>query len=363
MKEIKVNLGRNSYKIKIGHGILKKSGLYISRLNIGDNAVIITNPKINRLYGRTLRESLKKNGISVHTEMVPDSETSKSPKTFFSLINKIAHADKGKKPFIIAFGGGVVGDLAGFVAAVYRRGVPLIEIPTTLLAQVDSSIGGKVAIDAPFAKNMVGAFYQPSIVISDTSSLKSLPKREIKCGLSEIIKYSVIDSRSFFNFLSENIDSIIRLNKTKMEYTIKKCCAIKAKIVSKDEKDVKGVRAALNYGHTIGHAIESASGYTGLYNHGEAVAIGMLAAANISNKLGMLSEKDASSINSLVSRAGLPTKIKNIKLKKIMDAELHDKKFTEGVNAFVLPVRIGKVAVVKNISENIIEESVRELIV
>lgn len=362
MKEIKVDLGCNSYKIKIGRGILKKSGLYISRLNIGNYAVIITNLKINRLYGQIVRKSLKKTGISVHTEIVPDSETSKSPKIFLSLINKIAHVDRGKRPFIIALGGGVIGDLAGFVAAVYRRGVPLVEIPTTLLAQVDSSIGGKVAIDAPFAKNMVGAFYQPSLVISDTSSLKSLPTREIKCGLSEIIKYSVIDSRSFFNFLSRNIGPIIRLNKVKIERVIKKCCAIKAKIVSADEKDTKGIRAALNYGHTIGHAIESASGYKGLYNHGEAVAIGMTAAANISRKLGMLSQKDASAIKELIARAGLPTRIENIEFKKIMDAERHDKKFTRGANTFVLPMRIGKAAVVRNVPKRLVNESVRELI-
>ncbi len=363
MTEIKVNLGRNSYKIKIGSGIIKKAGSCLSRLAVGKDGIIITNPSVNRLYGKALRESLKCAGITAHTEIVPDSETSKSPKTFFHLINKIARTDKGKKPFIIALGGGVIGDLAGFVAAVYRRGVPFVEIPTTLLAQVDSSIGGKVAIDAPFAKNLVGAFYQPAVVISDTSVLKSLPKREVRCGLSEIIKYSVIDSRSFFNFLKKNIGEIMRLDRKRLEYAIKKCCEIKAKIVMADEKDVKGVRAALNYGHTIGHAIEAASGYGTIYNHGEAIAIGMVAAANISSKLGMLSKKDAAMITGLIAQAGLPTRIKKIKFQKIMNAQIYDKKFAHGMNAFVLPIRIGKVAIVKNVPKDLIGESVRGLIV
>lgn len=362
MKEIKVNLGRNSYRIKIGRDIIKKSGAYISCLEIGNNAVIITNPKINRFYGKAVRKSLKASGINVRTEITPDSETSKSRKTSFDLIDKVARADKGKRPFIIALGGGVVGDLAGFVAAVYRRGVPLVEIPTTLLAQVDSSIGGKVAIDAPFAKNLIGAFYQPSIVISDISLLKSLPRREIRSGLAEIIKYSIIDSRSFFDFLSGNIESILKLNKWTMEYIIAKCCAIKAKIVSKDEKDVKGVRAALNYGHTIGHAIESASGYSGLYNHGEAVAIGMVAAAEISRKLGILPMEDANAIKDIVERSGLPARIEGIGLRKIMDAGMYDKKFIQGANAFVLPERIGKTAVIRDVSKKLISETVGELI-
>ncbi|MDD5680877.1 MAG: 3-dehydroquinate synthase, partial [Candidatus Omnitrophica bacterium] len=239
MKEIIVRLGKNSYPIRIGRGILEKSGPYISRLKLGNNAVIITNAAINRLYGRALKNSLKRSGMHIHTEIVPDSETSKSHRTFFAVINNIARFDKGKKPFVAALGGGVVGDLAGFVAAVYRRGIPLVQIPTTLLAQVDSSIGGKVAIDAPFAKNLVGAFYQPKLVISDTSTLKTLPKREVQCGLSEIIKYSIIDSCAFFDFLTRNIAALKRLEKAKVEYAIKKCCEIKAGVVSADEKDVK----------------------------------------------------------------------------------------------------------------------------
>lgn len=361
MKELVVRLGKNSYPIKIGQGILAKTGLYAARLRLGKDAVVITNAKINHLYGSTLGDSLKRSGISTHVEIIPDSETSKSHTIFFKVIHNIARFDNGKKPFIVALGGGVVGDLAGFVAAVYRRGVPLAQIPTTLLAQVDSSIGGKVAIDAPFAKNLVGAFYQPRLVITDTSVLRTLPKREIQCGLSEIIKYSIIDSRAFFDFLDSNITALKRLRKTETEYTIKKCCEIKARVVSEDEKDVKGVRAALNYGHTIGHAIEAASGYRGRYNHGEAIAIGMVAAARLSNKLGMLSDQESSKIMGLIKKAGLPVKIKNLRFSQIWAAQLHDKKFTQGINAFVLPVKIGKVTIVKNIPKNFVRAAIREL--
>ena len=226
---------------------------------------------------------------------------------------------------------------------------------------MDSSIGGKVAIDLSIAKNLVGAFYQPRIVISDTSLLKSLPEREIKCGLSEIIKYSIISSRKFFDFLSGNIESLKKLKRKNINRVILKCCSIKSEIVSVDEKDTKGIRAILNYGHTVGHAIEAATKYSGMYNHGEAIAIGMVAAATISNKLGILSSKELIEIDNLINRAGLPTTIKGLKISKILDIYRHDKKFIEGVNRFVLPVRIGKVKLVNNIPEKLIENTIEEL--
>lgn len=361
MRDIKVRLGKRTYCIKIGSSILSKTGKYILHLSIGQNAIIITNSKIKRLYGSILEKSLAKSGISYSLFTVPDSESSKSYTVMDDLIGKIAMADKGKKPFIIAFGGGVIGDLAGFVAAVYRRGVPLVQIPTTLVAQVDSAIGGKVAIDLPVAKNLMGAFYQPKIVIADTSLLKTLPAREIKCGLSEIIKYSIISSRGFFDFLSKKITSLKKLRGKEVKYVIRKCCSIKAGVVNADEKDTKGIRMILNYGHTIGHAIEAASGYKGSYNHGEAVAIGMLAAASISRKINMISEKEVGEIRKLLSRAGLPAKARRFKSSKIFESLSHDKKFTQGINRFVLPVRIGKVRVVKNIPKDIIMDAIKEI--
>lgn len=361
MHKLLVKLGRRSYSIKIGDGILAKTGSYVFRLGVGKNGIIITNPRIKRLYGNFLKESLNKNGINCHILTVPDSESSKSYKVLSTLINKIAKLDEGKRPFIIAFGGGVVGDLAGFIAAVYRRGVPLIQIPTTLVAQVDSAIGGKVAIDLPIAKNLVGAFYQPKMVISDISLLRTLPEREIKCGLSEIIKYSIISSRKFFNFLCRNIMSLKKLHKKNLTYVIKKCCSIKSKIVSLDERDTKGIRVLLNYGHTVGHAIEAASGYRGIYSHGEAIAIGMVTAANIANKIGMLSAKEFTDIKNIINKTGLPTKIRKFKSSKIFESLRHDKKFTNGINRFVLPIRIGKVKLVENIPKKIILEAIKEL--
>lgn len=359
MHDIEVKLGKRSYEIKIGCGILSKTGTYLSHLDIGKNGIIITNPKIKSLYGNVLKKSLMKRRIETHILTVPDSESSKSYNVLLRLISKIATLDKGRKPFIIAFGGGVIGDLAGFAAAIYRRGVPLIQIPTTLVAQVDSAIGGKAAIDLPIAKNMVGAFYQPKIVISDISLLKTLPKREIKCGLSEIIKYSIINSREFFDYLDKNMNALKKLQTDILDYSIKKCCIIKAGFVSIDEKDTKGVRAMLNYGHTIGHAIEAASGYRGTYNHGEAIAIGMVAASIIANKMALLETKEFVYIKNIINKAGLPTQTHKLKSLKILEALSYDKKFIHGINRFILPIRIGKVRVVKNIPKNFIAEAVR----
>lgn len=361
MREIKVRLKTRSYSIKIGEALLAKAGTYISQLPIGRYGIVITNPKIQSLYRNILKKSLSKSGIDAQFLTVPDSETSKSFRVLSQVLNKIAELDRGKKPFIVAFGGGVIGDLAGFIAAVYRRGVPLIQIPTTLVAQVDSAIGGKTAIDLPVAKNLVGAFYQPNLVISDISLLETLPEREIRCGLAEIIKYSVISSRKFFDFISENIVPLKKLKIKTLEYVIGECGKIKSKIVSADEIDTKNIRVVLNYGHTIGHAIEAASGYRGIYNHGEAVALGMIAAAGISDKLGMLSTEEAGKIRNLIGRAGLPVNLKNIECSAILKALGHDKKFAHGINRFVLPLKIGRVKIIDDIAQGSIVDAIKEI--
>ncbi len=365
MRNITVNLGKRSYSIKIGHGILTKAGVYVSSLNLGKSAVIISNYKTKRWverYENSLERAFRKKGVKdILTIRVPHSESSKSIECYSHVIDRIAKWDKGKKPFIAALGGGVTGDLAGFVASTYRRGVPLVQIPTTLVAQVDSSIGGKVAIDLPVAKNLAGAFYQPSIVICDLSLLRTLGAPEIKCGLSEIIKYSIINSREFFDYLSRNMASLKKLQRKNMEYVIRRCCSIKAKIVSADENDTKGIRAILNYGHTIGHAIEAAFGYRKGYNHGEAIAIGMVAAAGISNKIGMFSTKELGEVKNIIIKAGLPIRVSKNKSSKIFEALCHDKKFMQGINRFILPTKIGKVKIVKNISKKLIVEAIKEI--
>jgi len=294
--------------------------------------------------------------ISISCEKIPDKETSKSNKEATRLIQKISQLDRHRGTFIVAFGGGVVGDLAGFVASIYKRGIPYVQIPTTLLGQVDSAIGGKVAIDTDLAKNLIGAFYQPRAVISDISFLKSLPAREIRSGFAEIIKYGIIADKNLFFFIEKNIKKLLKRDKTSLEYVIYKCSKIKADVVRRDEKDTKGIRAILNYGHTVGHAIEAASGYSKLYTHGEAIAVGMIIAAEISNELGLLKEKELERIESLIKIIGLPTKIKSLKLKKIMDAQSYDKKIIHGVNRFILPTRIGKVKICENISKKMIAD-------
>lgn len=360
MKKLKIKLGKRSYSLLIGSGALSETGSALKRLKIGKDAFVITNSKIWRLYGRRLVTSLRAGGFTHVCEKVPDRETSKSNKQVVRLIDKISRADKRRGTFIVAFGGGVVGDLAGFVASIYKRGIPYIQIPTTLLGQVDSAIGGKVAIDLDTAKNLVGAFYQPRLVVSDISLLKSLPAREIISGLGEIIKYGIIADRTLFGFLERDLKKILKLDKEALEYLVYRCSKIKARIVEKDELDRKGLRAILNYGHTIGHALEAAAGYSKLYTHGEAVAIGMATAAEIACRLGMLKEKDKERIELLIKKTGLPVKIRKLKLKRVIEAQMYDKKIIHGVNRFVLPTGIGKVRLREDIPKKLIWDAVKK---
>ena len=283
MKVIKLNLKSRSYPIFIEEGLLSKAGCLLKRSDIGKDAIVITNSYLKKKIGNELRSTILKHGFSCKFFTAPDSEKAKSIRYCLDLIDKISKYDKKKQIFLIALGGGVIGDLTGFIASIYKRGVPYMHIPTTLLAQIDSSIGGKTAIDLKVAKNLVGAFYQPRLVIVDPGLLKSLPKRQLRSGLAEVIKYSVIKDRALFSYLENNHKNIISLKKKDVELIESRCIAIKARIVEKDEQEKKGMRTILNFGHTIGHAIESASGYSGRYSHGEAVAIGMVAASRMAS--------------------------------------------------------------------------------
>ncbi len=360
MKKIRLSLKERSYDILIGAGLLKRSGAIIRKLDIGRDACIITNKKLHSLYGRELERSLGRAGISARSIFVPDSEKAKSIKTATEVLSKISLYDKNKSVFIVALGGGVVGDLAGFVAASYKRGVPFVQIPTTLLAQVDSSIGGKVAVDLPIAKNLVGAFYQPKIVISDISLAASLSGRQLRAGLAEIIKYGVIKDPKLFSYLEKNFRKILKRDKRALEFVVARSSAIKAAVVSIDEFDNKGRRIMLNFGHTAGHAVEAASGYGEGYNHGEAIAVGMVIAAAISEKLGLLDRSAAAKIERLIKNAGLPVNIKGLKLSQILRSLAHDKKFIGGKNRFVLPTGVGSVKAVVNVPDRIVKETVKE---
>ncbi len=363
MNRVRVSLGDRSYDILIGDGLLSKSGAIVKNLKIGLDAVVITNKDLWRAYGKTLKSSLKKSGISVKLELVPNSEKAKSSHTLLKVLNHIAAYDKKRSVFIIALGGGVVGDLAGFAAAAYKRGIPYVQIPTTLLAQVDSGIGGKVAIDLSMAKNLAGAFYQPKIVISDINVLMSLSPRQVHNGLAEIIKYGVIKDKTLFVYLERNCVKARNLDKKTLEHLIIRSALIKARLVGEDELDRNGKRIILNYGHTIGHAIEAAGSYSNRYNHGEAIAIGMCVAADIASRLNILKKSDAERIERLIKRCGLPTEAKGLKFNRIYEAHLHDKKFVQDKNRFVLPSAAGAVRVVEAIPESVIAEAIKKRLV
>jgi len=357
MDKIKVNLATRSYQIIIGDHILNQLGGILKKLNIGTDAFIISNNFLKNKYGLKLAQSLSKSGINFHFKVVPDSEKSKSIETAALVIKELARYDQKRKVFIIAFGGGVIGDLSGFVASVYKRGTNYVQVPTTLLAQVDSAIGGKTALDLVSGKNLVGAFYQPRLVFSDIEFLKTLDKKQLSAGMAEVIKYAIIKDAKLFNFLENRYNAVISANPSALKKIIGSCSRIKAVITSRDEKEALGLRTILNFGHTVGHAIEAAGGYK-RYNHGEAVGLGMIAAANLSANLGLIDYKLVLRIRDLIKLYGLPTKLKAVSLDKIIKAQYYDKKFSGKVNKFVLICAIGKTKIVRNVRLDLIKEAV-----
>jgi len=362
MKNVKVDLGSKSYNIRIGSKALKTLPGLVKEVMPSAPVVVISDltvkKKTSKVYSPVL-DALP--GGTIHIA-VPASERSKSIDVFQKITARIARKTKMHRPLIIALGGGVTGDLAGFVAATYRRGVPLIQVPTTLLADVDSSIGGKVGVDLPEAKNLVGAFKQPDGVIIDTDFLKTLPLRQLRNGISEVIKYGIIHDRKFFAYLEKNIKNILSLKKDALEKVIYRCAFIKARVVEKDEFDTRDVRIKLNFGHTLGHAVESAAGYSQALNHGEAVALGMLMVSDIAFHLDILAEENLIRIRDLIKRAGLPVRARSISLNRAIEAYYHDKKFTKGSNRFVLPLDIGRVEVIEGIPELLIKNVVKKYV-
>ena len=352
MRKVKVRLDSHSYEIHIGSGTLGHTGHRLKELGFTDKVVIITNPIVKRLYGNALEQSLTNDGFKAIILEVPDGEEQKSLDTAGRLYHELTNHYAERTTPILALGGGVIGDLAGFVAATYLRGVPLVQIPTTLLAQVDSSIGGKVAINHEQLKNKIGAFYQPRLVITDIDTLKTLPAKELANGLAEVIKSAVIWDKEFFTYLERNLDRIKSLDARLLEETVFRSAQIKAEIVEKDEKDL-GLRSILNYGHTIGHAIESASDFK--MEHGEAIAIGMLVAGRISSQMGMLDQNELTRLKCVIKKAGLPTEIPGLQVKRLLQAIKHDKKVLGGKIRFVLLTSIGKAFIADEVSPSLIE--------
>ena len=362
MKKVRLNLGERSYNIFIGPGAIKKLPELLKRLGGGSPVVVITDSVVASKTAGVTSPVLSALPNEVFRFQVPSSERSKSIEVFQETVQKITRKTRTHRPVIIALGGGVVGDLAGFIAATFRRGVPLVQVPTTLLSQVDSAIGGKVGIDLPEAKNLVGAFYQPAFVLADSDLLGTLPPRQIRNGMAEIIKYGVIASGELFSYLEKNMGDMLALKKKPLEAVIGECVSIKARVVEKDELDRKDVRIALNFGHTLGHAIEAASGYSKAYNHGESVALGMILAGEIALRLEMMKEKDLKRLKELIRKAGLPLKCRGVSVRDILNAHRYDKKFIAGANRLVLPRRIGRVEVVEDIPRLLIKTVLRKYV-
>jgi len=301
MITLEVSLGERAYPIFIGQGLLAQTNLLRPFVK-GRRALIVTNEVVAPLYLGAVREAL--GDVQCDTLVLPDGEHTKTLQTLSLIYDKLLAERHERSTTLVALGGGVIGDITGFAAATYQRGVNFIQVPTTLLSQVDSSVGGKTCVNHPLGKNMIGAFYQPQCVVADTQVLKSLPGRELKAGLAEVIKYGLIDNLPFFEWLEANVDGLVAGEQTLLAEAVRVSCQDKARIVAADEKE-GGVRALLNLGHTFGHAIENAMGY-GAWLHGEAVSAGMVMAADLSVRLGWISSAEARRAKALLQRAGLP---------------------------------------------------------
>ncbi len=338
MQSVKVEMGSRSYPIHIGAGLLSRAEL-IARSLRHKRAAIITNVTVAPLHLPPLKRALESAGVEVVVITLPDGESHKNWETLSRIFDELVEHRCERGAALIALGGGVIGDLAGFAAATYRRGVPYIQVPTTLLAQVDSAVGGKTAINHPAAKNMIGAFYQPLLVISDTDTLATLPAREFAAGLAEVIKYGLIRDRGFFDWLEVNIARLVRREPEALAYAIERSCVNKAEVVALDERE-DGPRALLNFGHTFGHAIEAGTGY-GTWLHGEAVAAGMVLALRLSQRLGLVQEDEAKRAAAVLRAAGLPVQATDLGLERYLELMGHDKKVEDGRLRFVLLKRIG----------------------
>ena len=357
MKKVRVRLGSRSYTIHIGPGLLEEAGLLLQDFGCSGRAVIVTHPNLRKLYGNTLKQSLISRGFKVTILEVPGGEEQKSLATAGRLYQELADCLAERTTPVLALGGGVIGDLTGFVAATYLRGVPLVQIPTTLLAQVDSSIGGKVAVNHGRLKNNIGAFYQPGLVIADINVLKTLSAVELSDGLAETIKYGVIRDAGLFAYLERNIERVRAFDVRVLESIVFRSAKIKAEVVTKDECD-SGLRNILNFGHTVGHALESVSDFG--ISHGQAVAIGMAAAARISNRLGYLPDEEVTRIKELIVRAGLPVELPLLEVTRLLHAMKHDKKVLQGRIRFVQPRTIGEVFISDEVTISLVEQVLLE---
>jgi 3-dehydroquinate synthase len=343
MRTVTVPLAERSYSIQIGSKLLARLGPECRAAGLGQRCAVITDTHVGPKYGRAALASLKQAGFEPVLIPIPAGERAKRLRVFEQCCEQLAGHRLERKSFIVALGGGVVGDLAGFLAAAYLRGIDFVQVPTTLLAQVDSSVGGKVGVNLAAGKNLVGAFHQPRLVLCDVDTLSTLPTRELRAGLAEVIKYGIIYDAAFFERLEEELPRLLRLERKPLVDVVARCCEIKAEVVGQDERE-SGLRAILNFGHTVGHALEAISGY-GKYLHGEAISIGQVAAARLSLRVSGLPASEAMRIEEIFARAGLPTHVRlnDSQRKRFFAAMKLDKKVSSGEIKFVLAERIGDV--------------------
>ncbi|MFF2090105.1 3-dehydroquinate synthase [Paenibacillus sp. NPDC058174] len=360
MRELMVDLGERSYPIYIGEGLLPEASSYFLKHGISTKSplLIVTDSEVATRHLSTLEDSLRSGGFTVASAIVDSGESSKSLAVLEKLVTKALEAGLDRKSTIVALGGGVVGDLAGFVAASYMRGVKFVQVPTTILAH-DSSVGGKVAVNHPLAKNIIGAFHQPELVLYDLNTLQTLPPREVKAGLSEVVKHGLIWDAEFAQWCEDHAEELLALDPDALGYALYKGCSVKAAVVSQDERE-NDLRAILNLGHTIGHALEAVAGYGELL-HGEAISIGMIGSAKLGLRYGAPEDVYTTTKRAL-SKCGLPVKLpEHFDVDAIMEAMMHDKKFSENTMVFVVPTAIGTVEIKKDVPTAWVREIVEQL--
>jgi len=369
MSKVRVELGERSYDIFIGQDNLSELGDTIKRSNSYDKVIIITDPLVDDLYGDQVRASIRAAGYKVDTVQIGRGEKHKTLPQAAKIYDKLVELGAHRDTFLVSLGGGVIGDISGFVASTYMRGVSYAQVPTTLLSQVDASIGGKTGVDHPKGKNLIGVFYQPKFVFIDVRALTTLPEKELMTGLAEVIKYGIIDDDDFFKFLEANShhlntkafeeEETLRAALKVWLTIVAESCKIKARVVSQDERE-SGLRMILNYGHTIGHAIETLTKYE-KYTHGEAVAIGMVCAASIAKYMKMLDKESSGRIKDLLDKLGLPTMVERLSAKRIISSLSVDKKIRKGRMQFVLPTHIGKVEIRNNVPLKMVRKVLKEI--
>lgn len=345
---VHVQLGSRSYDIAIGAGNLRDVVKLCDTERDDAHAVIVTDDNVDSLYAEPIAEALVEAGAEVDILSVEAGEQAKAPEVAAELWDHMLDHGTDRTSVVVAVGGGVVGDLAGFVAATFARGLRFVQVPTTLLAQVDSSVGGKVGINLAGGKNLVGAFWQPRGVVIDVDVLETLPVREYRAGLAEVVKYGVIQDADFFTYLEQNVESVVAREQAVLMHIVQRCCRLKADVVEQDEREETGLRAILNYGHTFGHALEAATGYDQLL-HGEGVAIGMMCAARLAQRLGRVDEAFVERQGRLLADLGLPLELPEVDYEELIELMYRDKKTERGQLRFVLPTRMGHVESVRGV--------------